>query len=66
MMRLTLLLLQCITSSFVSNPQFVLFDRLMNNYRVDFVQTDADCNRTEWETSEQDVATVPSKGLLNS
>ena len=63
MLRLIYLLVTCTLGSFVSNPQYVLYDRLMNSYRVDFVQTDESCNRTEWETSENDVDTVPSHGL---
>ena len=54
-----LILAQSLKAQFVSNPNYVLYDRLMNNYRVDFIEVDDTCNRTEWESSLVDVPTVP-------
>ena len=65
MLLLTLLLcwISGLRATFVSNPNFVLYDRLMNNYRIEFVQTDDSCNRTEWDTNETDVPSVPRDKL---
>ena len=62
-LRLLLFWISGLRATFVSNPNFVLYDRLMNNYRIDFVQTDDSCNRTEWETNETDVPSVPRDKL---
>ena len=54
-----LLLTQGLYTQYIPNPTKLLYDRLMKNYRVDFVQTDSTCNRTEWESSPKDVPSVP-------
>ena len=36
----------------------------MGNYRIDFVQTDNSCNRTEWESNASDVPSVPRLWLI--
>ena len=65
MLLLTLLLfwISGLGATFVSNPNFVLYDRLMNNYRIEFVQADDSCNKTEWDTNETDVPSVPRDRL---
>ena len=65
LLRLLLFWITGLRATFVSNPNFVLYDRLMNNYRIDFVQTDDSCNRTEWETNKADVPSVPRDKLEN-
>ena len=42
------------------NVNSVLYDRLMGSYRLDFVETDADCNQTQWSSEPH---LVPDKCL---
>ena len=58
-----LVLLYYAAASRQPNPLTVLYDRLFGQYRIEFVQTDDSCNRTEWESSTQDVPSVPRHGL---
>ena len=50
-----LTILHSIESQSTSNPNTILFNRLMGGYRIDFNDSGTGCNRTEWENSDKDI-----------
>ena len=50
-----LTILHSIVSQSTSNPNTILFNRLMGGYRIDFDDSGSGCNRTEWGNSDKDI-----------
>ena len=62
-MRYLLALIQAVACQSTANPNTILYNRLMGNYRIDFDGSVTGCNLTEWENSTKDVNKVDSACL---